>query len=52
MALANKGWRAALRDNVHLRNGLNVCEGHVTYEALARDLGLAYVNADSLLTPA
>ncbi len=49
VALANKGWKAALRDNVHLRNGLNVCQGHVTYEAVARDLGLAYVSAETLL---
>jgi alanine dehydrogenase len=49
VALANKGWKAALRDNVHLKNGLNVCEGKVTYEAVARDLGYAYVAADSLL---
>jgi alanine dehydrogenase len=49
VTLANKGWKAALRDNVHLRNGLNVCEGKVTYEAVAKDLGYAYVAADSLL---
>ena len=49
LALANKGWKAALRDNIHLRNGLNVCEGKVTYEAVARDLGLVYVNAEVLL---
>jgi alanine dehydrogenase len=30
VALANKGWRKALRDDPHLRNGLNVCEGKVT----------------------
>jgi alanine dehydrogenase len=28
---------------------LNVCEGKVTYEAVARDLGYDYVAADSLL---
>jgi alanine dehydrogenase len=49
VALADKGWKAALRENVHLRNGLNVCEGKVTYEAVAHDLGLAYVNAETLL---
>lgn len=49
MALADKGWKQALRDNVHLRNGLNVAEGQVTFEAVARDLGYAYVSADSLL---
>ncbi|WMW81162.1 alanine dehydrogenase [Undibacterium cyanobacteriorum] len=49
VALASKGWKQALRDDVHLRNGLNVCEGKVTYEAVARDLGYAYVAADSVL---
>lgn len=49
IALASKGWKQALRDDVHLRNGLNVCEGKVTYEAVARDLGYAYVAADSVL---
>jgi alanine dehydrogenase len=49
VALANKGWKQALRDDAHLKNGLNVANGHVTYEAVARDLGYAYVSADSLL---
>lgn len=49
IALASKGWKQALRDDVHLRNGLNVCEGKVTYEAVARDLGYTYVAADSVL---
>ncbi|KQY00062.1 alanine dehydrogenase [Massilia sp. Root133] len=49
VALANKGWRQALRDDVHLKNGLNVCEGKVTYAAVAKDLGYDYVPADSLL---
>ena len=49
VALAGKGWRAALRENSHLRNGLNVCQGQVTYEAVARELGLPFVSADSVL---
>jgi len=49
LALADKGWKQALRDNIHLRNGLNVANGHVTYEAVAQDLGYAYVSADTLL---
>ena len=49
VALANKGWQTALRDNPHLRNGLNVCKGHVTYEAVARELNLPFVSADGLL---
>jgi len=49
VALANKGWKQALKDNVHLKNGLNVAEGKVTYEAVAQALGKLYVPADSLL---
>ncbi len=49
IALASKGWKQALRDDIHLRNGLNVCEGKVTYAAVAHDLGYQYVTADSVL---
>jgi len=49
LALADKGWKQALKDNAHLKAGLNVCEGKVTYEAVARDLGYTYVSADTLL---
>ena len=49
IALADKGWKAALRDDAHLRQGLNVCQGHVTYAAVARDLGYAYRDPSSLL---
>ena len=49
VALADKGWQQALKDNAHLKNGLNVALGQVTYEAVARDLGYAYVSAESLL---
>jgi alanine dehydrogenase len=49
IALANKGWCQALRDDPHLKNGLNVCQGKITYQAVAEDLGYDYVPADSLL---
>jgi len=49
VALADKGWRQALKDNVHLKAGLNVAQGKVTYEAVARDLGYDYVAAEALL---
>ncbi len=45
LELADKGWKNALLDNAHLRNGLNVCRGKVTYQAVAHDLGYAYVDA-------
>jgi len=49
LALADKGWRQALRDNPHLKNGLNVAHGQVTCEAVASALGYTYMPADSLL---
>jgi len=42
VALANKGWKQALKDDTHLANGLNVAHGEITYEAVARDQNLAY----------
>lgn len=50
LALANKGYRKALLDDPHLRNGLNVFRGKLTYEAVARDLGMAFIPAMDLLT--
>ena len=40
--IANKGYKQALKDNVHLLNGLNVYDGKVTYQAVAKDLGYQY----------
>jgi alanine dehydrogenase len=49
LSLADKGWKKALKDCVHLKNGLNVAEGKVTYAAVARALGYEYVDADHLI---
>jgi len=49
LALAGKGWRRALGDDAHLRHGLNVCQGKVTFEAVAHALGYDYMPAESLL---
>lgn len=49
MALANKGYRKALKDDLHLRNGLSVFEGKITYEAVARDLKKEFVDPMTLL---
>jgi len=49
LALAGKGWRRALGDDAHLRHGLNVCHGKVTFEAVAQALGYDYLPAESLL---
>ncbi|MCA8423395.1 alanine dehydrogenase [Burkholderia seminalis] len=49
LALADKGWKQAMTDDPHLRAGLNVCDGHITYEAVALALGLPYVPATGML---
>lgn len=49
VALATKGWRQALQDDRHLLNGLNVCQGKVTYQAVAQALGYDWVPADTML---
>ncbi|RJG25767.1 alanine dehydrogenase [Massilia cavernae] len=49
VALATKGWKKALADDPHLKNGLNVAQGKVTYAAVAQDLGYDYTPADSML---
>ena len=47
--LADKGWRRALADDPHLRAGLNIHAGRVTHEAVARDLGLAFMPPGEVL---
>ncbi len=49
LALANKGWRLALSADAHLRNGLNVHDGHVTCRAVADALKLPFTHADHAL---
>jgi alanine dehydrogenase len=43
LQIANKGMKQSIIDNKALELGVNVYEGHITYEAVARDLGLNYV---------
>ncbi len=49
LALADKGYKQALKDNAHLRNGLNVAGGKVTYQAVADAHGLGYTPAEDVL---
>lgn len=50
LRIAEFGWKAALKANPQLAAGLNVHEGQVTYEAVARDLGYDYVPVNLLLS--
>jgi alanine dehydrogenase len=49
LALANHGWQQALKNDPHLRHGLNVCQGKVTYQAVAQALGLPYTDPMTVL---
>jgi len=48
LAIANKGTRAALNADPHLARGLNVADGEICCEPVARDLGMRYVKPDWL----
>jgi alanine dehydrogenase len=49
LAIADKGWKRALADDVHLRGGLNVAFGKVTCEPVAKAQGYVYTDAGALL---
>ena len=49
LALANKGWQQACRDDKHLLNGLNIHESNVTYQAVAEALKRPFVPATQFL---
>ncbi len=47
--LADRGPVEALREDPHLRNGLNVYQGKVTYREVAEARGYHYVAPETLL---
>ncbi len=49
LALADKGHTRALLDDAHLREGLNVHSGKLTYKAVAEALGLAFTPPQDVL---
>ncbi|WP_321335640.1 alanine dehydrogenase [Breoghania sp.] len=49
LAIANKGWKQALCDDPHLKAGLNVQAGRITYKAVCDALGYDYWDADKAL---
>ncbi len=51
LALANKGWKQACKEDAHLLEGLNVHAGRVTYGAVARDLGYEHFPSEQALDP-
>jgi alanine dehydrogenase len=49
LALADKGYRRALGEDLHLRNGLNVCQGLITHRAVADALKLKFTPPEAAL---
>ena len=49
LSMANQGWRKAMQQDTHLLNGLNVHEGQLTYEAVARAQNLDFIDPVSLI---
>ncbi|HXF79301.1 MAG TPA: alanine dehydrogenase [Usitatibacter sp.] len=49
LALADKGWKRALREDAHFGSGLNVAAGKLTNRAVAEALGLPFTPADAAL---
>jgi alanine dehydrogenase len=49
LSLADKGWKKALADDAHLKNGLNVAFGKVTCQPVAEALGYAFVEPATVL---
>lgn len=49
LQIANKGFAKAVTENQALKLGVNVLNGSITYEAVARDLGYEYVPVEEAL---
>jgi len=49
LALADKGWKQALADDPHLRNGLNIAFGKVTCQPVAEALGYGFVEPGAVM---
>jgi alanine dehydrogenase len=49
LALADKGWQRALKEDAHLRHGLNVHAGKITCQAVADAFGMACVAASDVI---
>ena len=48
-AIANRGWRQAMRDDRHLRDGLNVYAGRITHPVVAAALGRELLQPEAAL---
>lgn len=49
VALANKGWKKALNDDPELKKGLNIADGKIVYEDVAKAFNLSWESVASVL---
>jgi len=49
LALADKGWKKALLDDVHFRHGLNVADGKIAHASVAQALKQKFTEPEDLL---
>jgi alanine dehydrogenase len=49
LQIADKGWKAACKDNAGLKNGLNMVGDKITFKGVAEAFGLPYTPADSCI---
>lgn len=47
--IANKGWKAAMKESDEIKLGANVVNGKITYKGVSDAFGLEYTSIDSLL---
>lgn len=47
--LANKGYEAAIKEDIALARGVNVIDGKITYKAIAQALNLEYTPLDNVI---
>lgn len=49
LKLANKGYKAALKEDIGFMEGLNLYKGHVTNMAVAQDLGYEFIAPEKVI---
>ena len=49
LKLAQEGYNKALSSDANFLAGLNICQGNVTYKAVADDLNYEYIEASAAI---
>ena len=49
LAIANKGWKQAVKEDKDLMKGVNIVEGTIVYEDVAEAFGMGWSTLESIL---